>query len=326
MRASNRILLTFAGAVAAAAVLAPAVKPAADALVQRQPWARKTFRYYPRQARRAPGVVRAGSYDFARVFRYLVLATLLGGLALQARSARIGEALRRGFAAEDARLARLGGGLAVGVVSVAGLLLLLWLCGARHPRPWAYTGATAKFWRKLVQAPFSAAIPGVAEECVFRGILLGALLRERRVLTAVVIADAVYVAFHFLGGTAAVSFGPDPWVGLRTAGECVGFSLSQAGALAKALGLLSVGAVLCLALARSGSLYLGIGLHTGWVFAIKVANLLFWAPVAPEDRWLYGSRWLVDGLFVWLLAIPVGAYVWWLTRPRGDGAGPTTPA
>jgi len=56
-----------------AVLLSPVAKVGADALVRRTRWARRTFGYHPRSARRNPGAIEGGGYDFGRVFRPLLL-------------------------------------------------------------------------------------------------------------------------------------------------------------------------------------------------------------------------------------------------------------
>jgi len=207
-------------------------------------------------------------------------------------------------------------GFGIAVLSVGVLVMALGCLGVRHLRAGSEIYAEGKVWGRLLGATAGAAFAAVVEESLFRGVLLRALLRERRMLTAIVVADIVYAAFHFLDGRVQVGFGFDPLVGLRAAGECLGYSLVQPTAAVKALGLLAVGGVLCLAYTRSRSLPLCIGLHAGWVFALKALNLVFFSSVPGRLEWLYGSRGLIDGLLVWVMAAPVGAYVWLLTSPR----------
>jgi membrane protease YdiL (CAAX protease family) len=302
--------MTLAAGFVLAMLLSPIVKIGTDALVCRSRRARKTFGYHPRNARHHAGPVEQGGYDFGRVFRPLLLFSVVGLLLANARRLGLAELLRDGFRMPPGGDPGFTDGLGVAVLSVIVLMALLWCLGVRHQRDAVEIYAEGRLWGRLLGALAGATFTGVLEESLFRGLLLGALLRERRLVPAIVIADLVYAAFHWLDGRVPVAFGFDPLIGFRTAGECLGYSLAQPTALIKLLGLLAVGGVLCVAFARSGSLRLGIGLHVGWVLSLKVMNLIFFSSVPDRLEWFYGSRGLIDGLLVWVMAIPVGAYVW----------------
>lgn len=313
--------MTLAAGFVLAVLLSPVVKIGTDMLVRRTRRARKTFGYHPRSARRHSGAVEQGGYDFGRVFRPLLLFSVVGLLLANARRLGLPELLRDGFRGPPDGHPGFADGLGVAILSVIVLMALLWCLGARHQRDAVEIHAEGKLWGRLLGVVAGAAFAGVLEESLFRGLLLGALLRERRLLSAILIADLVYAAFHWFDGRVPTAFGFDPLIGFRTAGECFGYGLAQPTALIRLLGLLAVGGVLCVAFARSGSLHLGIGLHVGWVLSLKAMNLVFFSSVPGRLEWFYGSRGLIDGLLVWAMALPVGAYVWLLTPSFTQDAG-----
>ena len=78
-----------------------------------------------------------------------------------------------------------------------------------------------------------------------------------------------------------------------------------------------LGLVLCYAFARTGSLYLSMGLHMGWVFGIK--SIKVYGNYTREDLgWFFGSMdpKFVSGVATWLGFLAVALMVHWLTRNR----------
>ena len=93
------------------------------------------------------------------------------------------------------------------------------------------------------------------------------------------------------------------------------FELSEIGP--GLIGLLLIGIVLSYAFARTGTLYLSIGLHAGWVIAIKTVRV-FGDYRAENLGWLFGSSdpKIVSGVVTWAGIILVGIAVHWITRSR----------
>ena len=83
------------------------------------------------------------------------------------------------------------------------------------------------------------------------------------------------------------------------------------------IGLLLIGIVLSYAFARTGTLYLSIGLHAGWVIAIKTVRV-FGDYRAESLGWLFGSSdpKIVSGVVTWAGIMLVGFAVHWITRNR----------
>jgi membrane protease YdiL (CAAX protease family) len=85
-------------------------------------------------------------------------------------------------------------------------------------------------------------------------------------------------------------------------------------------GLFLLGIVLSYAFIRTGSLYLSIGLHAGWVFGIKTIKV--YGNYTREGLgWLFGSTdpKFLSGVATWVGFLMVGLIVYWLTRKRQRG-------
>ena len=86
--------------------------------------------------------------------------------------------------------------------------------------------------------------------------------------------------------------------------------------------LLVAGAILALAYQRTGTLFLSIGIHAGWIFCLKSYRLLTReAPGAARSFW--GSDKLIDGWLPFLILAGVLAV---MIRTRGRGSIPNSPA
>lgn len=179
--------------------------------------------------------------------------------------------------------------------------LLLWTLGATvaavlvgflgmvltHLGGFASNGAVPDFRIYFTRALLPAVGVSLAEEALFRGVLLGWWLRVARPATACLGSSLVFAAMHFLS--------PAPGYVIADPGSALaGFELLRsmlwhytdpAFFVADFLTLSGAGLVLAAARLRTGSLALPMGLHSGWVFAFKSYNLthlrLAESPVGP---------------------------------------------
>ncbi len=122
--------------------------------------------------------------------------------------------------------------------------------------PWAALGSVAAA---------SIAVP-LIEETLFRGLILGILLRASRPLFAAVITSAFFAIIHFLKAPDRINATVTWSSGFRSiAHSFVQFSDPML-VLAGFATLFVVGAILADARLRTASLWLPIGLHSGWIF------------------------------------------------------------
>lgn len=164
----------------------------------------------------------------------------------------------------------LAGGLLFGM---GGLLLSLGWFTLEEPVNWA------KAWKKSLGPAISASL---LEEIIFRGVLLGICLRTFRPSVAIVVLSLIFAGLHFLQPPDDVAVfvrdAPVP-TGARyidPESSTAGFQLLGAIALRfqsfdlvlfEFTSLLVVGLILGYARHATASLWLPIGLHSGWIFA-----------------------------------------------------------
>lgn len=183
---------------------------------------------------------------------------------------------------------------------LAGALILL---GARPLRP-IDTELGLTLARTAVVAALSGVLIGLIEEIFFRGILFGGIRRHQPWLVAALVTAGFYAFLHFVRPTAPPLGLPVDWGS--------GFSM-LAGALHKYatperyydsfIALFLVGLFLALVRERTGSIALGMGMHAGWVFVIKLTKKATETDLHSPYVGLIGHY---DGVIGWLAAGWIG--------------------
>jgi membrane protease YdiL (CAAX protease family) len=208
-------------------------------------------------------------------------------------------------------------GLAIALGSMAVLLGLMYGFDALRFF-WRYP--FEKGVRKVMAGALGAVLIGTGEELLFRGILLGGLMREVRRGYAIAWTTGVYAIVHFFRGG-------------RQAGEVTllsGFErlasafapLADPVILPALVGLVILGLILAYARLRSGGLYLPIGLHTGWVFTIRVGRVFMEIPRRPGLLWGQRRPPIVSGAVGWTALVGSFAVLYWALRNRPAEAPP----
>lgn len=158
-------------------------------------------------------------------------------------------------------------GLAAAAVLLWGLGWLLAWAGAFGPK--AEVPSAGKL---LGRALWPALGASVGEELIFRGVLLGLWLRVARPLTACAGSSLVFAVLHFLQPAPGdVLADPRaPWAGFQLLGSMIWHFTEPRFFVADFLTLFVLGLALAHARLRSGSLWLPMGMHCGWVLVFKL--------------------------------------------------------
>ncbi len=166
----------------------------------------------------------------------------------------------------------LGGGFLL-AVSSGGLIAVLMVANSiRFVVPATSVLAWSLDISKYILAGF---IVAVIEECFFRGFIFQSLLRDSSVALSLLLTNVFYSGVHFLKphSLPAVEV-------LNLASSIKGLPLffqplwqNWMELWPAFTGLFLVGMVLSLAYLRTRSLALSIGLHAGWIVAIKTTSL-----------------------------------------------------
>jgi membrane protease YdiL (CAAX protease family) len=206
-------------------------------------------------------------------------------------------------------------GLCLALASMFALGLVISLAGAYQPFFRLSLGESVGQYVKAILTGFTV---GFLEEIFFRGIIFRGLLEDWKPLPAFITANLFYSALHFVRPAEKYFLsGMDPWAGFRHLFSTFAPFLEPAEIAPGIIGLLLIGIVLSYAFLRTGTLYLAIGLHAGWVISIKTVRI-FGDYQTENLGWLFGSSdpKFVSGVATWAGILLVGLAVHWLTRNR----------
>jgi uncharacterized protein len=169
---------------------------------------------------------------------------------------------------------------------------------------------------RFASALASGVFVGFLEEIFFRGMLFLSLYDQGRPLRAYVLANLFYSLLHFVKPGASYFLDHlDVMAGFRHLLTTFEPFLEPVPLLPGVFGLFLIGVVLSYALARTGNLYLSIGLHGGWVIGLKTIRV-FGDFTRQDLGWAFGATdpKIVSGVVTWVGIFLVGVGVHWLTR------------
>ena len=184
--------------------------------------------------------------------------------------------------------------LAVGIVALlAGFYVLAgWFVVRPDPE-----------WNKLGRIVLTAVAVGSIEEFIFRGVILGLCLWSLRPTAAIAVSSLLFAVVHFLKpGRSSLQAGEvHMWSGWA---ELLNFTSAWPEPAVLAAGMASLlvaGWILGSSTLKTHSLWLPIGLHTGWVFAQQTSQIIL-RPATEEisTLWPWVGPNLVSG------AVPTG--------------------
>lgn len=246
------------------------------------------------------------------VLRSMMLIAL-GGLWPLLRSLGARSWADLGLASWRGEGRRFGVGLGLGFASLALVALVGVLSGARA----LDGGLTGGWWSRLPGIAATAIVIGWLEEMLYRGAVYGGLRRAWDWRWALLFSSAVYAAAHFLRNTPSPKGEVHWWSGLallpRMAEGFTRLEVLWPGYVC----LLLAGLILGLAYERTGSLYLSIGLHTGWVFWLRSYGYMTDRRPGVAE-WIWGSGRLYDGCLAMVALALAGWCVFRLPKsPRG---------
>jgi membrane protease YdiL (CAAX protease family) len=176
----------------------------------------------------------------------------------------------------------------------------------------------------LLEALGTGFAVALLEEFVFRGALqsiAAKLLKPRFLLVAVA---AFFALIHFFNPPRGLEAGEvTATTGLWMVGRIFAHFLSQFAnpsfLLAEFAVLFAIGLVLGYTRMKTRSLWLGIGLHAGWVFGVKTLSPLTARAFAPGEMMPWLGETLRVGAVSCLVVLLTGGVLWlWLRRRHGD--------
>jgi membrane protease YdiL (CAAX protease family) len=229
------------------------------------------------------------------------------------RALRIGS--WRGLALE--KNPRAGADLAIGF-AIAAIPLLC--CGAVIIVLHIYSLRHAFLWQKMPTVLVAASIVPVLEELLFRGFILGVLLRSFSRLGALLLTSGLFSIVHFLKAPDRTTLKDSVrWFsGFDSIAHSFGQFADPMLLAAGFLTLFAIGCILADARLQTSSLWLPIGLHAGWIFANGTFS-------KAAHRETLALPWLGKDLLVGIVPLILALASWALMRLWVKHADARTP-
>jgi hypothetical protein len=167
--------------------------------------------------------------------------------------------------------------------------------------------------KKTALALLTAGIVSVLEELVFRAVMYRTLAMQFGHWPAAALSSLLYATVHFIAPDKSFVYpGWSPFVGFEYLGMILA-DLGSDGVVQGVFGLFLVGLVLCESVRRSGGIALAIGLHAGWILALKVSLFLTEVPAGVNFAQGLGRHYFfvaqpatwISLLVVWMLVVAV---------------------
>lgn len=208
--------------------------------------------------------------------------------------------------------------LAIGTVIFLPIVFALLGAGTRvfDPRvPTTLLGFGELFLKYLP----AALVIGFIEETYFRGAIFSAMRRHTKIWPAIMLASLLYAATHFLRVRFHIADDELAWYsGLVMVSHAFAKFGDPLAMIDSFLALFCAGVFLCLIRVHTGHIGACIGIHTSWVFVIKITKKL--TSVDPESNWsfLAGTYdqmigWLA---LAWIAIITLGYYIFFVRRSQ----------
>lgn len=255
-------------------------------------------------------------FPFHRIGERIAMLGFLLGFIAVARRLGLADRASLGFGApRRVYLRELALGLALGVLTMAGVVAamaglgLLDFYKAAGFGPAALAGLVAE---RLA----SGLAVGLIEETALRGAMFAGIQRESGALMAVVLTSIVYSATHFLASAHIPAAEVTAWSGLTLLHGTVRAFAQPLGIADAFLCLTAVGVVLALVRSITGNTAAGMGLHAGWVWVMLTVHGLSQPNRASPLAFLLSRHdgftgWLV---LAWTAVMGAGLYRFYVRR------------
>lgn len=249
-------------------------------------------------------------FRFDKYFNRAVLIVALAGLWPLMRWLGVRDWKGLGIDKNPRRWADLGLGAVLGVGGLGLVGALTVLAGSASLR-------SRVDLAEVGLAVITALTVAIVEEIFFRGALLGVVRRNLSWLGALAFVSILFASVHFIKPHGSVAKGLEVtwWSGFYLIPHVFWRFRDPGALLAGWLTLFVVGWTLGYVTIKTRSLYFAIGLHAGWVFALKTFT-------AVTQRGARGSIWIgrdpIVGLVPLLLLLTTLLLAWRFLRSR-DG-------
>ena len=298
MKTLRTLAVLFAGPFVAAAILAPIVFSLGGQVLDPFPW------------------------RFSQVFSRTAMISTIGFVLLLRKDLDL-TSLRNRFALPEEGFTPVVRRLAIGALFSLGSAALFFPLILFYGDLVLNDRTVATLLLKFAKIFPVAFLIGLIEESFFRGILFFRLQRSLSVTKAALISSCLYAVVHFI--SPSKSFAPTEFSftsGFSFLVVCLE-RMWNPEVLPAFIGLTLVGLTLCYAIQRSGSMALIIGLHAGWVIAVKMsAALTVTAPGVVFSSPIGSRYYLVSTSLGWLSVFVVWAAIFMVSNSSFIRRGP----
>ena len=158
-------------------------------------------------------------------------------------------------------------------------------------------------WSSLAAVLAAAIAVPLIEELFFRGLLLGILLRSARPVVATLTTSGFFAIVHFLKAPSRSNESVNWLSGFHSIANSFAQFADPMMVLAGFTTLFLIGWILADARLRTRSLFLPIGLHSGWIFVAGVVGKM-------TKRETIILPWLGTNLLIGLVPLALGLITW----------------
>ncbi|MCH2602453.1 MAG: CPBP family intramembrane metalloprotease [Pedosphaera sp.] len=250
--------------------------------------------------------------DFHRYFNRCLMLLALVGLSLLWRVTKIKSWAELGWTDFPKAKNHISIGLLIGLASLMAIAALGLIFEAREFRPAHPLGEWGKHWLNTLGAAIAV---GVLEETLFRGMLFGLLRRDMNWRWAAVASALLFASVHFIDQRPNIS--EITWsTGFTAFPQFIHDFAHDPHWPAYAVNLFLAGLILAGAFQRTGNLFIAIGIHAGWIIALKT-NSFISSPVNTHVFW--GDNKTSDG---WAATPLLAVMAWYILRHDPKPAEP----
>lgn len=289
MKKYKKLIVLFFIIIIFSFIISPIVKIPLDFMLEKTGFLAKSVEY------------KDGMYDFGKVMRRILMLVALIVFIFFRRSLEIADLissavrLRHGFFRQFL-LGFLMAGISLLIYYSISILFGAWIIHVDF-------NSAGTIASKIIKYALLGCLIAFIEEVFFRGLILQSFIEDMALPVAVCACSLIYSVLHFFKADVYVSTGFQASVGLTTIVQFFKQFFSQFIVnLPSIVGLFLVGVVLSYAFIQTKSLYLSIGLHSGWIFMMK-ADGLFLVRIREMWGWLFGGSKLVTGILVWFFLL-----------------------
>ena len=252
--------------------------------------------------------------DFHRYFNRCLMLLGLSGLWILWRATKIESWQELGWIKYDGNRCPLGYGLIVGLTSLTAIAALALIFDAQEFRDDIHS---SQWMSHAMNTLGAAALVGILEETLFRGMLFGLLKRDMNWRAAAIISAIIFASVHFIDQRPAIN--EITWSsGFTAFPQFIHDFESDPHWLAYYFNLILAGLILAGVFQRTGNIYCSIGIHAGWIIASKTNGFLT-NPINTHILWGDGKT--SDG---WAATPLLGVMTWYILRSN-EGQSDTEP-